>query len=100
MHDYKRTVIEHALDNLIQSLDGKDDENSNIVRESAKRTKAVLSHIVINGITDIGVTFEDLIEELNNKPNVYILSDQEVQELQNTKKLLGLIYSSGFKLPK
>lgn len=88
--DYKTSIIEYALDELIKSLDGKDDESSNTIREGAKRSKALMQHIRIYGANDAGMTLEEYIEVLNNKKVVYVLSNEEVDAMDMCKSVYNL----------
>lgn len=93
-------VIEYALYKLIESLDDKNDESSNIIRESAKRAKEIFEHIRICNVEYGGMSFEDFVEQLKLKPNIYLLSNTELEELEKLKAFQDIMVKHGFVLGK
>lgn len=93
-------VIEYALDKLINDLEDKNDESSNMIKESAKRTKKLIQHIRIYNVEYVGLTFEKFTEQLNEKPNIYLLSDKQLEEIKTIIKLTNILDENGFILTK
>jgi hypothetical protein len=90
-------IINHALVKLIKSIDDNDEELA-LVKETAIRAKEVVNHIKINGADIIGLTFDEFTENIKNKPNIYLFSDEEVKELRKLQLLQATLTSVGLKL--
>lgn len=96
--DLSQRVVEYALDKLIESLGDEDNEHSNIIRESANRAKELNKHIILNGVNYIGLSFDDFIHQLDNKRNILLLSDEELLEIENIRKLNSVLNKNGLKI--
>lgn len=88
-------IIIYALDELIKSLETKKDDNNNLLKESAIRTKELIKHIEINGADYVGVTFDEYLKRLEDKPNIYLFSDEEEKELITLRRFIGVLRGSG-----
>lgn len=94
------TVVDRALDNLIESLGDKNDGQSNLIRSMAKRAKIINNHVNIysNNLFGYGMTVDKFEEYIKTKPNIYILSDKEVEELNYMKELVDILSTKGLQI--
>lgn len=91
-------IIIYALDQLIKSLENKDDDSSKLLKETANRAKELTKHLQINGADYIGLTFDEYLKKLNDKPNIYILSKEEAIEMATLKRFITILNNNGIEV--
>ena len=73
-------TIEYALNKLIESLDGND-ENELIIKESAKRAKIIIQSINVCTNTKLfGVTLEEMEKSLQLKSTLVLMNENEYND--------------------
>ena len=73
-------TIEYALNKLIESLDGND-ENELIIKESAKRAKIIIQSInVCTNTKLVGVTLEEMEKSLQLKSTLVLMNENEYND--------------------
>lgn len=73
-------TIEYALNKLIESLDGND-ENELIIKESAKRAKIIIQAInVCTNTKLVGVTLEEMEKSLQLKSTLVLMNENEYND--------------------
>lgn len=86
--DIFTSPIDFALNEVMKRFEGLNDENSRIIYEGLKRSKALWEHIKIYRLNIYNKSYEEFCEECEKKRNIIFLSDDE---LENFAKAIEII---------
>lgn len=86
MEDFLITPAIFALNKQIKTLN-LEDENDKIVYEALIRSRTTLENIKLHGIDIIGKSFQEFSDELKQKTNVVLMTDDELSKMNKALRL-------------
>jgi hypothetical protein len=80
------------LENELKELKQKEQTEEVLMLSSyCERELEIMKHIVRNGIQMFGCTIEEFKEMLSEKPNVLLLSDEDVKNYNKALRVIELV---------
>lgn len=81
------TAIEFALKDTLERYKNPKEEDGKIIREGLKRGEILIHHLRVMGVSWMGMTREQFIEELKRKNMVVMMTDEEYEEYRKAMDL-------------
>lgn len=83
------TAIEFALKDTLERYKNPKEEDGKIIREGLKRGEILIHHLRVMGVSWLGMSREQFIEELKQKNMVVMMTKEEYEEYRKAMDLYG-----------
>ena len=83
--------IDFALQETMKKFENATDDNDKFIYEALKRSKAMWDKLMVNGLEICGLTYEEYCKQLEDKPNIVFLSDDEVDKYNKAIKIMEIL---------
>lgn len=92
--EFLKNAVLYAIQKEIEKHEGKDNESDGIIYETLIRSKAIMERLDICGLKNLGLSSEDFLEYMNDRPNIIFLTDAEKEEMDNALRIYRAIESA------
>lgn len=84
-------AMEFSLNYTLKRFENTETENGKIIREGIIRGKILVEHLRIFGADVYGKSKEQFAEDIKDKTNIVMMSDEEYKEYIKAKRLYRVI---------
>ena len=92
MEDLLLNSVLFVIDEEIVKLEDSDEKYQKIIYQSLIRSRAILEKINICGVNIIGKSYEEFKSDLDEKHNVVLMTDEELEKVKNALKVYDTLH--------
>lgn len=77
----------YAIDREIKQHEGQEEEHHKIIYAGLLRSRTVLEALRVNGLQIVGMSYEELCRQVEDKTEVVFMTGEEAAEMREALKL-------------